>query len=161
MNEYSIGISCFTLCARISDPFLLHLVPDISSLCCLGDKFSQRPQWDGTPLPLPAPKDVRRPINSLLQPDPDERLRDKIVKSRKAAAGIPVTSWSLMEEVRPAVRVEMRTTELPTVYFEVYVEYDYHNRPNYYCRAYPTVESQSFIILIGTAHTDTIKLVHM
>lgn len=33
-------------------------------------------------------------------PDPDERLRDKLVKSRKAAAGIPVTASSIKEEVR-------------------------------------------------------------
>ncbi|CAM9262855.1 unnamed protein product [Scytosiphon promiscuus] len=58
----------------------------------------QRPAWDGTPAPLPAPRDVRRAISSLLMPDPDERLRDKLIKSRKTAAGIPVTASSTKDE---------------------------------------------------------------
>lgn len=62
---------------------------------------TQRPAWDGTPAPLPAPRNVRRAISSLLMPDPDERLRDKLIKSRKAAAGIPVTASSTKDEVRP------------------------------------------------------------
>lgn len=32
-------------------------------------------------------------------PDPEERLRDKIVRSRKLAAGIPVTAASAKDEV--------------------------------------------------------------
>ncbi|CAM9210895.1 unnamed protein product, partial [Hapterophycus canaliculatus] len=59
----------------------------------------RRPPWDGTPAPLPAPRDVRRAISSLSMPDPDERLRDKLIKSRKAAAGIPVTASSTKDEV--------------------------------------------------------------
>eukprot|EP00752_Nemacystus_decipiens_P006801 g6106.t1 len=58
----------------------------------------ERPPWDGTPAPLPAPRNVRRAISSLLMPDPDERLRDKLIKSRKAAAGIPVTASSVKDE---------------------------------------------------------------
>lgn len=63
-------------------------------------RSTQRPPWDGTPAPLPAPRNVRRAISSLLMPDPDERLRDKIIKTRKAAAGIPVTASSTKDEVR-------------------------------------------------------------
>lgn len=33
-------------------------------------------------------------------PDPDERLRDKIIRSRKLAAGIPVTAASTKDEVK-------------------------------------------------------------
>ncbi|CAN0023658.1 unnamed protein product, partial [Sphacelaria rigidula] len=61
--------------------------------------FADTPSWDGTPAPLPAPREVRRALSSMLEPDPDERLRDKLVKSRKIAAGIPVTASSIKDEV--------------------------------------------------------------
>eukprot|EP00903_Cladosiphon_okamuranus_P010740 g10151.t1 len=68
----------------------------------------ERPPWDGTPAPLPAPRNVRRAISSLLMPDPDERLRDKLIKSRKAAAGIPVTTSSAKDEVHSGPVISRR-----------------------------------------------------
>ncbi|CAM9184466.1 unnamed protein product [Ectocarpus sp. 4 AP-2014] len=65
---------------------------------------SERPPWDGAPAPLPAPQHTRRAISLLLVPDPDERLRDKLIKSRKAAAGVPVTSSSAKDEREQELR---------------------------------------------------------
>ncbi|CAM9826336.1 unnamed protein product [Ectocarpus fasciculatus] len=65
---------------------------------------SERPPWDGAPAPLPAPRQTRRAISSLLMPDPDERLRDKLIKSRKAAAGVPVTASSTQDEREQELR---------------------------------------------------------
>ncbi|CAM9113775.1 unnamed protein product [Ectocarpus sp. 13 AM-2016] len=65
---------------------------------------SERPPWDGAPAPLPAPQHTRRAISSLLMPDPDERLRDKLIKSRKAAAGVPVTASSTKDEREQELR---------------------------------------------------------
>lgn len=71
-------------------------------------KLTQRPPWDGTAAPLPAPRNVRRAISSLLMPDPEETLRDKLVKSRKLAAGIPVTASSTKDEVGVALGFKRR-----------------------------------------------------
>lgn len=60
----------------------------------------QKPPWNSQPAPLPAPQDVRRAPSSFLLPDPDERLRDKLARSRRAAAGVLDTAWAIRGRVR-------------------------------------------------------------
>lgn len=74
-------------------------VPLFMRPCSRYPASRQQPRWDGTPAPIPAPQDVRRGINSLLVPDPDERLRDKLIKTRKAAAGLPLSISTIRDEV--------------------------------------------------------------
>ncbi|CAM9192548.1 unnamed protein product [Discosporangium mesarthrocarpum] len=49
----------------------------------------ERPAWDDSPAPIPTPCESRRAVSELLMPDPDERICDKLAKTRKAAAGVP------------------------------------------------------------------------
>lgn len=69
--------------------------------------MSQRPSWDDAPAPIPAPRDLRPAMSTLLMPDPEEGLRAKLARSRRAAAGLPEVASAARDEVTLVERLAL------------------------------------------------------